>query len=181
MLVELAELYEERLRRTEEAAALIERALHLNGACAPALLARARLERQAGKIEDAEKLLRSFPANAEPSVRVRAAYELGGIFDRQGRYDEASVSVFQTAKSLLRPQAERATIELKVLRTRINDMIANAPAEVLQRWFDSSAQFQPNHRLALLGEASTLRHHPARTGFGSTPRHHLGGGNRNFL
>ena len=149
MLVELAELYE-RLRRMEDAATLIERALHINGSCALALLARARLERQAGRLESAEKFLRSFPTNVEPSIRVRACYELGGILDRQGRYDEA-MAAFHEAKSLLRPQLERPAAELKVMRTRINNLVASAPADVLKQWFDSTAQLQPAHRLALLG------------------------------
>jgi tetratricopeptide (TPR) repeat protein len=149
MLVELAELYE-RLRRVEDAAALIERALRLNSSCAPALLARARLNRQAGRLEAAEKLLRAFPADAEQTIRVRAGYELGGVLDRQGRYDEA-MAAFLEAKSLLRPRAERPLFELKVMRTRINHLTANASADVLQQWFDSSDQLPPNHRMTLLG------------------------------
>ena len=149
MFVELAELYE-RLRRVEEAGALIDRALGLNPACAPALLARARLERQAGRLDGAAQLLRTFPANADPAIRMRAGYELGAILDRLGRYDEA-MAAFQQAKALLRPQAERPTMELAVMRKRIQDLIENTPAEVLHRWFDDSASFQPPHRLALLG------------------------------
>jgi tetratricopeptide (TPR) repeat protein len=149
MLADLAELYE-RLRRVEDATALIERALHLNGSSASALLARARLERQAGKLDAAEKLLRSFPANAEPALHVSAGYELGGILDRQGRYDEA-MAAFHEAKSLLSPQAECATFELKVMRSRINHLTTNASADVLKQWFNSSDQLQPAHRLALLG------------------------------
>ena len=67
-LVYLAELYE-RLRRSAEAAQLIDRALQLNGACPLALLARARLERQAGHLAEAEKLLRSIPAKRRPATR----------------------------------------------------------------------------------------------------------------
>ncbi len=37
------------------------------------------------------------------------------------------------------------------MRTRIHDLMENAPADVLHRWFDDSAQLQPSHRLALLG------------------------------
>ena len=44
---------------------LVDRALHLDPACAPALLARARLHRQAGRLAEAEKVLRAFPANAD--------------------------------------------------------------------------------------------------------------------
>ena len=50
--VQLAELYEH-LHRINEASALIERALKLEANCPLALLARARLERQAGQFENA--------------------------------------------------------------------------------------------------------------------------------
>ncbi|MGH9593247.1 MAG: sulfotransferase, partial [Bryobacteraceae bacterium] len=147
--VKLAEIFE-RTRRAEEAAHLVDRALQSNAACAPALLLRARLDRQAGRLEAAEKLLRAFPANAEPALRISAAYQLGDILDRQGRYDEA-MAAFVEAKTLLKPLAERPAAELQVMRTRINHVIANASAEVLRQWYDSAGQFPPGHRLALLG------------------------------
>jgi tetratricopeptide (TPR) repeat protein len=148
-IVRLAEVYE-RSRRMEEAAGLLDRVLQNDPAYAPALLLRARLKRQAGQLDDAEKLLRSFPANAEPAIRASASYELGGILDRLGRYDEA-MNAFLAAKELLQPLAARAAVELKVMRTRIRHLTANATTEVLQNWFDSSAQLQPPHRLAMLG------------------------------
>src|SRR3984957_289464 len=86
--VKLAEVYE-RIRRLEDAAGLVDRALRLDGSCASALLLRARLDRQAGRLAEAEKLLRSFPSNSDPLIRINAWYELGGILDRQGHYDEA--------------------------------------------------------------------------------------------
>ena len=147
-LVKLAEVYE-RLRRVEKAGDLIDRALQADAACGPALLLRAKLNRQAGRLDAAEKLLRTFPTNAEPTLHVSAAYELGGILDRQGRYDEA-MNAFLEAKAFLQPQAARPTFELKVMRNRINHLTTNASAEVLQQWFDASAQLQPSHRLALL-------------------------------
>jgi tetratricopeptide (TPR) repeat protein len=149
MLVELAELYE-RQRRRDEAAALIERALHLNAACAPALLALARLERQAGRLETAEHILRSLPAGTDPAIRIRASYELGGVLDRLGRYDEA-MSAFLEAKTLLRPQFERPAAELKVMRARLQDLTVKANAARLREWFDCLPQLQPSHRLVLLG------------------------------
>jgi tetratricopeptide (TPR) repeat protein len=147
--VKLAEVYE-RLRRLDEAASLVDRALRLESACAPALLMRARLNRQAGQLEAAEKMLRNFPASAEPTLRASAGYELGGILDRQGRYDEA-MSAFIGAKEQLLPSTARYAAELKIMRTRISHMTANASADVLRGWFDASAQLQPAHRLALLG------------------------------
>ncbi len=149
ILVKLAEIYE-RTRRTEEAGQLVDRALHTNAACAPALLLRARLDRQAGRLDTAEKLLHAFPASADPSLRLAAAYQLGDVLDRQGRYDEA-MTAFLEAKFLLKPLTERPAAELKVMRTRINHMITNTAADQLRQWYGSTGQLQPNYRLALLG------------------------------
>jgi len=147
-MVKLAEVYE-RHRRSEAAAGLVERALQSDAVCPPALLLRARLQRQAGQFESAEQLLRAFPTTAEPALRVSAAYELGGILDRQGRYDEA-MSAWLEAKAWLQPQAARPAAELKIMRARVRHLTTNASAEVLQQWFDASAQLPPPHRLALL-------------------------------
>jgi tetratricopeptide (TPR) repeat protein len=149
ILVKLAEIYE-RLRRPAEAIALVDRALQSDPAGAPALLLRARLDRQAGQLDAAEKRLRAFPAQADPHLRASAAYELGGILDRQGRYDEA-MAAFLAAKALLQPLAGRPIAELKIIRDRISQMVANVSAEMLQAWFADAGQLQPVHRLALLG------------------------------
>ena len=149
ILVKLAEIYE-RLRRSEEAANLVDRALQADAACGPALLLRASLDRQAGKLEAAEKLLRTFPAGADPNLRASAAYELGGILDRLGNYDGA-MTAFLEAKALLQPQAARHIAELKIIRGRIHHLTANAPADLMRQWSDSAGQLPPTHRLALLG------------------------------
>jgi tetratricopeptide (TPR) repeat protein len=149
MLAELAELYE-RLRRVEDAVPLIERALRLNSASPLALLVRARLDRQAGRLDEAEKLLRAFPPNADRFIRIRAWYELGGIFDRQGRYDEA-MSAFLEAKTLLKPDAAPLAPGLQVLRDRLKKLAENVTKDMFERWFDSGQHLQPPRRLALLG------------------------------
>jgi tetratricopeptide (TPR) repeat protein len=149
ILLELAELYE-RLRRNDEAAGIIERVLQANPTCATALLAAARLARQAGRLDQAEKQLRGLTTNAEPAVRVRAGYELGTILDRQGKYDEA-MSAFQETKSLLRPHAGLANTELKAMRSRIRHLVDNASDQLLQKWFDQLHELGPLKRLALLG------------------------------
>jgi tetratricopeptide (TPR) repeat protein len=147
LLADLAEIYE-RLRRRDEAAALIERALRLNPGSAAARLVHARLEHQAGRPEQAEQLLRSLPPGAQSFLRIRYAYELGHLLDRQGRYDEAMVA-FLEAKSLLRPQAERSIAELKIVRARIEHVTRNLSANLFQSWQDVA--FQPVRQLALLG------------------------------
>lgn len=147
MLVNLADIYE-RLRRMDDANTLVERALRSNSACPSAMLARVRLDRQAGRLDEAERLLRSFPACAR-TVCIRARYELGTILDRQGRYDEA-MSAFLEAKSLLRSDTAPVANNLPTLRARLKEMTANISAEMLQRWYEFGRTLQPPHRLALL-------------------------------
>lgn len=147
-LVKLAEVYE-RLRRLDDASQLVDRALQLNGTCAPALLARAKLNRQTGRLGEAEQSLRSALPSFEPVIRAQGWYELGGILDRQGRYDEA-MAAFLEAKALLRPNAARHVYELQVMRTRLKTLRENLTAELLQRWFDFSKELQPPRRIALL-------------------------------
>jgi tetratricopeptide (TPR) repeat protein len=149
IIVKLAEVHE-RLRRTETAIGLIDRALQADAACAPALLVRARLDRQAGRLEEAERRLRAFPANADLHLRVSAAYELGGILDRMGRYEEA-MTAFLKAKGTAQFELERHAAELIIIRARISAMTANATADVLRQWFADSGHHQPAHRIALLG------------------------------
>jgi tetratricopeptide (TPR) repeat protein len=148
ILIRLAEIYE-RLRRMNAAAELIDRALRLNGACAAALLARARLERQAGCFEAAEKLLRSFLPTTEKEICIRGWYELGGILDRQGRYDEAMAAFFK-AKALLHSEATPHAAKRQTMRARLKELRANLTPEKLQSWANASQSFQPIRRLALL-------------------------------
>jgi len=149
MLADLAELYE-RLRRVEDADQLIERALQLSGSCALALLGRARLDRQRGHLDKAEKLLRAFPADADRIIRVRARYELGGILDRQGRYDEA-MTAFLEAKAILKPDAALFAADLSTLHARLKTLAESFSTDIFQRWFDFGQNLQPPRRLALLG------------------------------
>jgi len=147
-LVHLAELYE-RVRRVPDAAGLIERALQLDPASATARLARARLERQAGRLEEAEKLLRTIPTQADRDTRARSYYELGAILDRQGRYDEA-MSAFLEAKALLRPDAGPHLAELLVVRNRLKVMRNHITANMFRAWFEAGPALAPARRLALL-------------------------------
>jgi tetratricopeptide (TPR) repeat protein len=148
ILVALAEKCE-RLSRLDEAAQWTERALALNPACAGAVLARARLERHAGRLQEAEQMLRSFPTNADRNTRAKAGYELGGILDRQGRYDEA-MTAFQEAKALLAPDAAPHMASARQLRTQLKELGDNLNPEILKRWHETGPDLQRLHALALL-------------------------------
>ncbi|HXR06598.1 MAG TPA: tetratricopeptide repeat protein, partial [Candidatus Acidoferrum sp.] len=146
----LAELYE-RLRRVDDAAAMAERALHLDSACPLARLTQAKLHRQAGRLAEAEQVLRPALTAADHELRIRNFYELGAICDRQGRYDEA-MSAFLEAKTLLQPDAPPLLSQLKSIIEFLKEMQSNISADVLARWADSSRELlQPPRRLAFLG------------------------------
>lgn len=137
VFVMLAELSERRAR-LEEAAQWANRALDLKGEHPPALLTQARLIRLGGKLEEAEHILRSLLAKplADPPTRFRSWYELGGILDRQGRYDEA-MTAFLEAKALLRPASAAPLNILQGIQARVREMEETISSSVLERWFDS--------------------------------------------
>jgi tetratricopeptide (TPR) repeat protein len=147
--VKLAELCER--RRLPETAQLVERALTLNPHFPAALLVRARLERIAGRLENAEQVLRSFIAKPNPDIWIHAQawYELGQILDRQNKFDDA-MSAFLAAKKLLQPQAPRYLAELKIFRDRLKVMQSNVSSETFRRWFENAPALAPARRLALL-------------------------------
>jgi tetratricopeptide (TPR) repeat protein len=157
ILVEQAEFYE-RARRRDDASALVDRALGLNGACTAALLARARLDRLADRLDSAESAVRSLLSQANPGLQpgrgrdlwIRGLYELGTILDRQARFDEA-MAAWLEAKSMLRLHAGAQIHQLTVIRDRLSRFRDSLSAEMLQRWFDGGAQLGPARRLVLLG------------------------------
>jgi tetratricopeptide (TPR) repeat protein len=145
----LAELYE-RLHRLEDASRLVERASQLDANCALVRLTRARLSRQAGHLEEAEKNLRPVLGSEQREMRIRGYYELGVILDRQGRYDEAMAS-FLEAKAMLRPETQPLLAQVKANRIAGKKTLADFTAETMHRWFDFGCQLQPLRRLAFLG------------------------------
>jgi Tfp pilus assembly protein PilF len=148
-LVALAEI-SERYSRLEEAAQWIDRALRLKPNFPAALLVHARLERQAGRLTEAEATLKSFPADSNNHFRAQAHYELGGILDRQGRYDEA-MTAFLEAKTLLSSYAEPHLRDLKIIRDRLEKMKEGLSTEMLQRWSAVRQMLEPSRKVALLG------------------------------
>jgi tetratricopeptide (TPR) repeat protein len=149
--VKLAEIHE-RFRSLDKAGELVDRALRLEPDSPLALLVRARLDRLAGRLDDAEKTLRPVLARSDAeswSTRIRGWYELGAILDRQARYDEA-MAAFVTAKELFRPQAERYAASQQSIHAQLREAAASITAEVLERWFDTGEMLPPPRRLALL-------------------------------
>jgi tetratricopeptide (TPR) repeat protein len=149
--VKLAELYE-RFRFPQEAAQLVNRALEMDQNCALALFLSARLDRMAGRLEQAEKLLRSLVARQDAdtwSTRVRAWYELGMVLDGQGRFDDA-MKAFLEAKAMIRPNAAGLLSSQKAAQARMNEAAADISAETLRRWFEAGQDLQPRRKLALL-------------------------------
>jgi tetratricopeptide (TPR) repeat protein len=145
----LAQLYE-RLHRTGDAATMVERALKLDNACPLARLTQAKLHRQAGQLAEAEQVLRPILTTADRELQIRVLHELGGIYDRQGRYDEAMTTLLE-AKALLLPDAPPLLAQLQPIIRHLEEMQNNVSAELLQRWFDFGRELQPAHRLAFLG------------------------------
>jgi len=148
-LVALAEI-SERHSRLDEATQWIDHALRLKPNFPAALLVRARLERQAGRLTEAETILKTFSAESNQHLRAQAQYELGGILDRQERYDEAMTAFFN-AKALLSPSAEPHLRELRIIRDQLEKMKAGLSAETLQRWSNAGSMLEPLRKLALLG------------------------------
>jgi len=147
----LAELYE-RFRFPQEASSLVNRALEMDAHCALALLVRARLDRLAGRLEDAEKVLLPLVANADPnswSSRIRAWYELGAVLDSQGVYDKA-MEAFLQAKAMIRPNAADRVNAQRAVQTKMRQAAIEISAGVLKRWAEAGQTFQPRRRLALL-------------------------------
>ena len=153
-LVALAEI-SERQRKTEEAVQLIDRALRLKPTLPSALLVRARLERLAGRLAEAEQILKSFPPDADRNVRAQAHYELGAILDRQGRYDEA-MTAWLAAKELLAPDAAPHLVGAQEVRTRLKILREKINADILRRWQAA----QPDHVPRKLSGLALLCGHP---------------------
>jgi tetratricopeptide (TPR) repeat protein len=148
--LELAKLYE-RLRRLPEAAQLVDRVLAAAPAFPAALLLRARLERQAGRLGVAEQVLRSFIHKPIPLLwtQAQAWYELAAILDRQEKYDDA-MAAFLKAKALLQPRAPIYLKTLKQARDFSRVMESNVSSGLLRRWFENGTALTPSRRLALL-------------------------------
>src|ERR1051325_2418034 len=141
-----------RQRRLDEALKVAERAVQLHPGHEAALLARAQVYREMDQPEEAEKLLRSVLSRAEcdPQARVAAFYELGGVLDRQQRFDEAMTALLE-AKALLRASARQATRVLRVKQATMKQIQEGISPATIERWRKAGeSDLQPRRNLALL-------------------------------
>lgn len=150
VFVALAELHE-RHNQLDKATELVDRALGLDARDPLARLARARLDRLAGRWSEAEQRVRVLLGSSEgdPWLRARAWYELGGILDRQSLYDQA-MAAFLEAKALLRPTAASPLKILQSNQARVREMEGTISADVLERWHQAGDALKPSRRLAIL-------------------------------
>lgn len=147
--VKLAELYE-RQRRLPEATELVERALAQDPLCSAAWLVRARLDRLAGKLETAERDLRTMLARpiADVWTRGQSWYELAAVLDLEARYDDA-MAAFLEAKAVLCPKPDPHPAQMQAISASLKAIESQISAEMLRRWAGNSPA-SPPRRLALL-------------------------------
>lgn len=149
-LINLADIYM-RDKRLDEAAELIARAAQMNRKDPRVLLEEGTLRRLRGATSEAESVLRELqeiPA-AGTSVRIRALYELAGLLDNEGKYDEAMTALLE-AKALVRPHAAPQAAVLQHMQSRAKEMEQSITTAVMDRWRADADQFQPLRRIALL-------------------------------
>ncbi|HZV33771.1 MAG TPA: sulfotransferase [Verrucomicrobiae bacterium] len=138
-------------KRLEETAELVARAEKIDRKEPSMLLLKATLTRLHGNGEEAQTLLRDLLKNPAASihVRVRAAYELAGILDGAGQYDDAMAALLE-AKAILRPHAGPYAATLQHMQNRAKEMEQSITTAVLDRWRAEAARLQPLRRIALL-------------------------------
>jgi Tfp pilus assembly protein PilF len=149
-LIELADIYF-RDKRIEEGAELVERAAQIDRKDTRVLFQQAVLARLRGKTQEAEPLLRDLMKNppSGASIRIRAGYELAGILDSSGRYDEAMTALVE-AKALLHPHSGPQAAALQHMQGRAREMEQTITTVVLDRWRADLAKLHPPRRIALL-------------------------------
>ena len=131
----LAEI-EERQRETGAAEAAVERALKIDAKCQLALLVRARLNRVAGYLDEAEKVVRFLLSRTDRSgstTRHRGWYELAAILDHQGRYEEA-FDALTMVKKMMVPSAAGAVTERKAVLRGLHQAAGELSSSYFQRW-----------------------------------------------
>jgi tetratricopeptide (TPR) repeat protein len=149
-LITLADIYI-RDARVDAAADLIASAAQIDRSDPRVLLEQAALRRLEGESDEAGALLRSLLSKSITGVpvRIRALYELAGILDRGGHYDEA-MSALLEAKAIQRAHAAPHTATLQHMQNRGREMEQTLTTTVLARWRADADKLHPPRRIALL-------------------------------
>lgn len=137
--------------RMDEAAELVERAARMDRKDPRVMLREAMLKRKRGQISEAESAFRDLMANsaADALVRVRAAYDLAGLLDAAGRYDEAMTALLE-AKAIQRAQAMPLAAPLQRMQNLNLEIARTVTAPIVDRWRADAVKLQPPRRFALL-------------------------------
>lgn len=149
-LLTLADIYI-RDQRVDEAAELVARAAQMDRKDTRVLLEEAALMRLRGMTQEAGSRFRDLlrnPASGAP-VRMRASYELAGILDGEGRFDEAIAALLE-AKAILRAHAAPHAATLQHMQNRAKEMERTITTAVLDRWRADGEKLAPPRRIALL-------------------------------
>ena len=149
-LISLADIYI-RDKRLDEAAELVARAAQMDRKDPRVLFEEGMLRRLRGNAPEAEALFRellALPA-AGASARIRTFYELAGIKDNEGNYDEAMTALLE-AKALMRPHMGPHAATLQHMQSRAREMEQTLTAAVMDRWHADADKLQPLRRIALL-------------------------------
>lgn len=136
LLVEKARIHETRLARPEDAVALYQQALDVDGAYAPALDAIARHLEANGAWSDLVKVLRAAAqATKKPSQRAAWLHEIGRISAARLQDNQAALAAFEEAESVL--PGRRAVLDsLRRLYARCGEI--DKLSLVLERLADSA-------------------------------------------
>jgi tetratricopeptide (TPR) repeat protein len=150
VLVNLVDIYT-REKRLDDADELVAQAARIDRKDPRVLIEQGVLARLRGNDSEAEPLFRALLVNCASniSIRIRALYELAGILDRTGRYDDAMAALLE-AKALLRPHAGPCAATLQHMQGRAKEMEQTLSTAVLDRWRAEAANLQPARRIALL-------------------------------
>jgi tetratricopeptide (TPR) repeat protein len=149
-LINLADIYL-RDKRIDEAEQLIARAAQIDRKDPRVLFESGVAKRLRGSGQEAEPIFRGLLTNsaAGASVRVRTFYELAGILDVEGQYDEA-MTAFLEAKAILRSHAAPHAAILQHMQNRAREMEQTITTAVMDRWRADADKLQPQRRIALL-------------------------------
>ncbi|MFI4862083.1 MAG: tetratricopeptide repeat-containing sulfotransferase family protein [Phycisphaerales bacterium JB063] len=139
----------ERAGRRDAALEAVERALSLEGSSVRAIRLRAHLDRRAGALDQAAQRLEARLHGPADPEDWRLRYELAGVLDRLGRYDQAWAQLV-LAKAKLAPQTAGHLEQSRLIRRRQWEATTALTDADLSAWYARSGDLAPSMRLALM-------------------------------